>query len=59
MRATLRFGVLEELGQHVDEARAVERVTPDAHTRGLTQPDGRRLVDRLVCQSARSRNDPC
>ena len=53
----LRLGVLLEGVEAVDEVRARDRVAADAHARGLPDALLRELVQRLVGQGARPRDD--
>jgi len=56
---TFGLRILQELRQDVHEVGAVERITTNAHTRGLTQASGGGLCDSLVCQSTGARDDTC
>lgn len=53
----LRLGVLHEALQHVNEVGAIERVTTDAHHRGLAQTRAGGLVHGLVRERARAGHD--
>ena len=44
--------------QCVDEAGAVDRISPDAQSGGLTQPQVGELIDRLIGQGARAADHP-
>lgn len=54
---SLGVGVFNEHFQTVDKICPVERISSNADTQRLTEPDLRCLVDSFVGQCARSRNN--
>src|SRR5262245_65127331 len=53
----LRRLIREKHLQHVDELGALDGIAADADRRGLAEPLARGLIDRLVGERARARDD--
>ena len=54
---TFRVGILNEDVKAVDEVGAVEGISANANTQGLTQSRGGRLRNSLVRECARTRHN--
>lgn len=54
---TFSLGIIDELGEDINEVGAVERITANADNSRLTEVILRGLVDGLVREGTRARND--